>query len=79
MDQGAKWSPVFGRYGFLAGKGVRERKGKGEEVRLSVGMGMEVRRRLGGRGEFGESTFFFRMASGWVLPLRESGLEGDCL
>jgi uncharacterized protein YcbX len=51
VDEGAKYSPIFGRYGF-----VKEEGGRVGDV---VGVGMEVRvsRRNGERGRFGESVF----------------------
>ncbi len=44
VDAGAKWSPVFGRYGFLVGReGVGEQKGEGMEgVAVRVGERVSV-------------------------------------
>lgn len=49
VDPGAKWSPVFGRYGFLA----KVPEGK-EAAVISVGDEVEVVRRNSARTEFGE-------------------------
>ena len=52
VDPGSKWSPIFGRYGFLGGKkGVET---LADEVMLSVGDDVEVVRRNEGRTSWGE-------------------------
>lgn len=48
VDLGAKWSPIFGRYGFL------ERFEAGEGSRVTVGDEVVVRRRNEERSRFGE-------------------------
>lgn len=53
VDQGMKWSPVFGRYCFL------DQGGKGEGRTVRVGDRVEVGERNGGRTRFGEFCVFF--------------------
>lgn len=55
VDPGAKWSPVFGRYGFLAK--VPEGKSAAE---IKVGDRVTVLKRNGERTRFGKSFFFFK-------------------
>lgn len=63
VDQGMKWSPVFGRYCFL-GEGGRD---EGRVVR--VGDRVEVGERNGGRTRFGESSFLFFSFFLWCFSL----------
>jgi uncharacterized protein YcbX len=53
VDLGAKWSPIFGRYGFLEDMGEGEGVGR-EERRVKVGDEVMVRRRIEERSRFGE-------------------------
>lgn len=50
VDPGAKWSPIFGRYGFLAGRKILE----GGEVILRVGGEVKVTKRNDDRTSFGK-------------------------
>lgn len=54
VDPGLKWSPVFGRYGFLAKLGPGE-----EAIDIAVGDEVQVARRNTDRTEFG--TFLFQI------------------
>jgi uncharacterized protein YcbX len=54
VDAGAKWSPIFGRYGFL--DTIQEGKG---DVRIRVGDEVVVRSRNRERSRFGEWLSFY--------------------
>lgn len=57
VDAGRKWSPVFGRYGFLGPSGAG--KGPEEWKRVSVGDEVEVTRRLEERDTWCKCCVFF--------------------
>jgi uncharacterized protein YcbX len=69
VDEGMKWSPVFGRYCFLKEETVVDGEGKERVVR--VGDEVVVGKRNGGQTRFGEFLVFFwfsfvlRIGLGW--------------
>ena len=74
VDQGVKWSPIFGRYGFLKG-------GQGASRVVSVGDEALVSRTNGERTTFGKSTYggprwdlLMRGRMAWHRKLRATSL-----
>ena len=57
VDMGNKWSPVFGRYGFLEGS-TTIGKGKNQVV-VTIGDEVKVAKRVSDRTTWGEFDFFY--------------------